>query len=120
MTKLKGYDKIPLIKGVEEECAVILPQRETAVGASRRVGYRVSSFRAEGKKADRQVEPFRDCCVKVIGIDRFRSGGYFRNLSGTTGIKIMLVSKKYLWGDFFCPVYEVNGYGTNDRFGFKD
>ncbi len=52
-------------KGIDEECANISPLRELAVGASHRSGVCICSFRAGGKKAVRQVEPSRDCCVKA-------------------------------------------------------
>ena len=53
----------------------------------RQAVYRVCSSRAERKKAFTQVEPLRDCCVNVIGIDGFQEWRkIFRNLSGTAGV----------------------------------
>ena len=52
-------------KGVDEEGAYTEVLREVAVGASHNGGICVCSFRAGRKKANLQVEPLRDCCVKA-------------------------------------------------------
>ena len=57
------YEKMKL--DVDEECTLVCPGREVAVGASHGNSICVCSFRVERKKAVRQVEPLRDCCVNA-------------------------------------------------------
>ena len=75
--------------------------RDAAGGASRGKNLNAVAPEPEGRKRNPRVEPSRTSRVRAADLMGSMSGGAIRNLSGTAGMMIMLVSKQFETGFFF-------------------